>query len=230
MDCSLTNAEAQATLLKLISERDQLRMELAYARSTIVELETQNVEFTRLLSNAHAALQACDAKPFVFPSPKRWIGTWHSSPSEYPELAPIEDAWENGRLQHALSQMPAQLERTDLGHRHRINARLLYSALIQSSGDNFNSALLYAEEACQIAMEVNMQELAGKAQFHRGLCYYYLKEYANSRWCFVLCSHLDEHEQTVQECRVKAEQNIEQLPVGDEKRFVSPDFNSFCNF
>lgn len=220
----------KAQIVRIIKERDDLRLELAHAKTTIVELESQNIELDRLLSNAHTQLYANDSSRSSDPVPKAsWIGTWkRSSPLEYPALVPVEMVWSNGNLQHALNQMPAMLERSDFGHRHRINARLLYSALIQSSGRNFQIALNYAEEALQIASELRLHELAGKAQFHRGICYLYLGKYANARWSFILASHLDDHAQTIIESKQKVEKFLQEMPEGDPRRSITPDFRFFC--
>ena len=123
-------------LLQIVKERDELRTELARAKTVIIELENQNIELDRMLTSAHAHLYANGSARSSDPIPKvSWIGTWkRSDPLMYPALVPVETAWCNGYLQHALNMMPTLLERSDFGHLHRINARLLYSALIQSSG------------------------------------------------------------------------------------------------
>ena len=191
MAIAFTNAEMKASLLKIINERNQLKVELMHAKSAIVELENQNQEYDRLLSNALSQHQACKPKPIATVSPKiSWIGTWQCS-SDYPQLAPIENSWANGWLQEALVQMPAMLNQ-DLGAHHTINSRLLYSALLQSTGANLRQALANAEEAVTMAVDLGLQELAAKGQFHRALCYHYLGEPANARWCFVLASAVDE--------------------------------------
>lgn len=182
MATAFTNSEMKASLLQIINERNQLRVELMHAKSAIIELENQNLEYDRLLSGALSHLQAYEPKPTVTATPKTsWIGTWQCS-SDYPQLAPIEKAWANGWLQKALNQIPAMLDREDLGPHHLINSRLLYSALLQSTGANLQQALANAEEAVTMAVDLRLQELAAKGQFHRALCYHYLGEFANARW------------------------------------------------
>lgn len=174
-------AELKANLLQIINERDQLRVELMHAKSTIVELENQNMEYDRLLSNTLLQLKACKSKRTVTSAPKiSWLGTWQYS-SDYPQLTPIENAWANGWLQKAFTQMPAMLDRENLGPCHVVNSRLLYSALLQSAGANMQQALAYAEEVVTMAVNHGLQELAAKGNFHRGLCYLYLGEFANAR-------------------------------------------------
>lgn len=226
METTFTNAEMKASLLRIINERNQLKVELMHAKSAIVELENQNLEYDRLLSNALSQLQASKPKPTATVTPKTsWIGTWQCS-SDYPQLAPIEKAWSNGWLQKALTQMPAMVDREDLGPQHRINSRLLYSALLQSTGANLQQALAHAEEAVTMAVDLGLQELAAKGQFHRALCYHYLGEFANARWCFVLASSIDE---TAKDFRLKAEENLRGLPDGHPQQSVSTDFKFYCD-
>lgn len=223
--------EVKAALHQLINERDHFRKELAIALQAIDELQFQIIEFDRLLANAHRQLYIHDPRRASRSAlPKNWIGVWQSSPQEFPALVCVEDAWRNGHLQSALNQMPTMLERSDFGHQHRVNARLLYSAMISSSGANFPIALQYAEEALQLASKYRLHELAGKAQFHRGLCYFYLSEPAKAKWCFILASHLKDHAETIQDCQLRAEQQVNALPMGDPKRSISSDFKFFCHY
>lgn len=226
MATAFTNAEMKASLLQIINERNQLGVELMHAKSAIIELENQNLGYNRLLSNALSQLQACKPKPTVIVEPNTsWIGTWQCS-SDYPQLAPIEKAWANGWLQKAISQMPAMIDRVDLGPHHLIQSRLLYSALLQSTGANLQQALANAEEAVTMAVDLGLQELAAKGQFHRALCYHYLGEFANARWCFVMSSSIDE---TTKECRQKAEKNLQELPDSHPQQSVSADFKFYCD-
>lgn len=232
--------DVKAFLLQIISERDQLRLELIHAKVVIKEFENQNIQLQHLLSNANAQVQVFMPKVIQVAPSKAFIGTWQCVSKESPALAPIERAWKNGRIQQALSQMPAMLNRDELGERHCINARLLYSAILQT-GNKFRLALSNAEEALEMAYAVQSREqdssgceqtvlrsLIMKAQFHRGLCYYFQEEYANSRWCFILASNFDEHSVMAKQCRLKAEGLLEKLPAEDTRRSVSADFKFFC--
>ena len=226
MATAITSSEVKTDLLQIINERNQLKVELMHAKSVIVELEKQNLEYDRLLSSALRQLEACNPKPTMTIAPKTsWIGTWQCS-SNYPQLAPIEKAWSNGSLQKALSQMPAMLDREDLGPHHTINSKLLFSALLQSTGHNLQQALVNAEEAVTMAVDLGLQELAAKGHFHRALCYNHLGEFANARWCFVLASPTD---QCTKECRRKIEQSLRELPEGHPQRSVSADFKFYCD-
>ena len=222
--------EVKRDLQEIVRERDEIRIELLYAKTAVVELENQNLELDRMLKIAHSQLSEHVPKRSSTPEPKTCVGSWLSSPEEYPGLRAAENMWRNGHLQQALSQMPTLIERKDFGVRHQINARLLLSAIIQSSSHDFQVALQWAEEALRMAsQEQQLLDLAGKAQFHRGLCYYYLGEYANAKWCLSLASHLEDHEQWVLDFQQKVERYLEDLPERDAKRSVSAGFKFFCH-
>ena len=229
--------EVKGDLRKIVKERDEMRkerdeihLELLYAKTALVELENHNLELDRMLTIAHSQLSEYVPKHSSTSTQVSFIGFWLSSPEEYPGLLSVENTWRNGHLQQALSQMPTLIDRKDFGVRHQINARLLLSSIIQSSSHNFQVALQWAEEALRMASEEQrLRDLAGKAQFHRGLCYYYLGEYANARWCLILASHLEDHEQWILDFQQKVEQYLEDLPERDAKRSVSPGFKFFCH-
>ncbi|MCJ1277549.1 hypothetical protein MMC21_005362 [Puttea exsequens] len=230
--------DTKAQLLQIIKERDDLRVmcsylkdELAHAKIAIVELDNQSIELERLLKIAHSQLFANDSSRYsISMSEAQWIGTWKRSPSfMYPALAVVEDIWYVGSAQQALNQMPALLDRSDFGHRHRINARLLYSAIIQSTGGNLHAALAFAEEALRMASEPRLHELAGKAQFQRGMCYYYMGEYARAKWAFVLASKLEGYAHILKDVRQRVDKYLEEFPDGDQRRSISSDFKIFCH-
>ena len=155
---------AKAGLQQLILERDFYRKELFIANQVIGESNFQILEFNRLdrlLTDAHRQLYIRSpeghSKP---PLPKNWIGTWQSSPHEFPALVCAEDAWRQGNLQAALSHMPGMLNRDDFDLQHRVNVRILYAAMVLSSGVNYPIALRYAEEALQLAFEHRLYNLA----------------------------------------------------------------------
>ena len=237
MEANLAVEECTRDLRKIVRERDELRkerdeicIELLYAKAAVIELENQNLELDRMLKIAHSQLSEQVPECSSTTAPKTSIGSWLSSPEEYPGLRSVENMWRNGHLQQALSQMAILVERQDLGVRHQINARLLLSSIIQSSSHNFQVALQWAEEALRMASEEQqLLDLAGKAQFHRGLCYYYLGEYANARWCLILASHLEDHEEWILDFQQKIEQYLQDLPERDAKRSVSAGFKFFCH-
>ncbi|KAL9104052.1 MAG: hypothetical protein Q9163_000949 [Psora crenata] len=222
-----SDSEIRELLLGLIRERDQLRSGLKLARAAIVEMESQNIELDRLLSDAHASILAANPKPVVTPATTSWIGMWACSPTEYPSLAPIETLFRTGQTQQALNWMPSFLKREDLDDLHHVNGRLLYAAMLQSTGSHLRIALLYAEEALQISNEVRLYELSSKANFWRGLCYLCMDEFANAKWCLALASHLSGHRALVRECQGIVEQQLGRLP--EAKREVTTDFKFYCS-
>ncbi len=237
MEANMVVEELTRDLRKIVKDRDELRkerddirIELLYAKTAVAELENQNLDLDRMLTIAHSQLSEHVPKDSSTPTPKTFIGSWLSSPEEYPGLLSVENMWRNGHFQQALSQMPTLIERKDFGVRHQINARLLLSSIIQSSTHNYQVALQWAEEALRMAFEEQqLRDLAGKAQFHRGLCYYFLGEYANARWCLIMASHLEDHEQWILDFQQKVEQYLEELPERDAKRCVSAGFKFFCH-
>lgn len=214
-----------AALEGIVAERDYLRNELYLAKQVITEFELQNSEYDRLLANAHKLIRIISPERGSVPPPSPphpdWIGTWLSAPLDYPTLLPVEQAWRNGHLQKALIMMPALLAREDLGPYFHVNCRLLYSSLIQSGGSNLPLALQCAEGALQIGTEQKLHQLVGKAHFHCGLCYLYMGEPAKAKWCFGLSSHLNSHEVIIEECRLKAEREIDALDETDPRRSVN---------
>ena len=224
------NQTVKSALQQIISERDHYRKELSIANQAIQCLESHIIELDRLLANAHRQLYVHEPRHRPKRSlPKSWIGPWQCSPKEFPTLTHAEEAWRDGHTQMALTQIPKLLERHDLGCQHRINTLLLCSAMISSAGGDYSMALSFVEEALKLASQYRLYELAGKAQFHRGLCYFYLGQPAKAKWCFILASHLEDHEVTIRDCQLAAERQIEDLPMGDPKRTVPSDFRFFCH-
>lgn len=218
----------KAACQQVIDERDYWRKEASILKQAITELQFEKLELERLVDNAHRQIKIDNPKRLQeYSIQSTWIGTWKCSPQEYPALVCVEDAWRNGHLQQALNQMPTMLERKDFGHHHQVNARLLYCALISTSGVNLMLGLHYAEEALQLATRYHLQELAGKAQFHRGLCYLFLNEPANASQCFWLASHVDGHTETIKECKIRADKQVDDLPEDHPMKSITSDFKYF---
>ena len=227
MGAIVIDDEIRQLLRGIIRERDQLKSDLKLAKAAIIEMENQNLELDRLLSNAHASIQKAFSEPVLRNPPTSWIGMWECSPAEYPTMAPIEDLFRTGQKQRALNWMPSFLRRKDLDNRHRANGRLLYAALLQSTGSNLRTALLYAEEALQISYDVRLHDLAGKANFWRGLCHLSMDEFANAKWCFTLASHLSGYSALIEECGAIVEKQLALIP--EKNRAVTPNFKYFCS-
>ena len=249
MDLSPEQIEQQ--VVAIIKERDDLRIDNQLSKMAIVELENQIMELDRLLTNSQGLVRGMQQytgtflsnastesvnstvrsskarSDFIVAGNKSFIGPWECSPLEYPLLAPIEDLFRNGQRQKALNRISQLLMRRDLDSRSRVNTKLLFAALIQSSGQNLMTALRLTEEALCLASEVKLIELAGKANYWRGLVFLCLEEWANAKWCFVLSSHLQGHSDLIEEGRNVVEKELSKLPK--DKQIVTEDFKYFCS-
>ncbi len=222
---SETRNQIYSHLTRIISDRDRLQTELYYAESTILELDAQNRELHRLLRSVQDALRSSDDKAPTQIHPRNldlslkanWIGgTWLSCAKTTPLLTGAEAAWQGGKSQEALALLIPMLNEEGLKSSHRINAGLLYSAILRANGD-LEGALHHADECLSIAKETEQRQLTGKAQFHKGLCYVYLDRFADARWCFVLASHTEGHTRIIEEYLVMTQQKLTKLEVDDPR-------------
>ena len=221
------DCDARTKLLGILKERQQLREQLELANVAICELENQNILLDRLLTKACTIERIKRTKPTTKSLLKTYIGPWECSSSEYPALLAVENLFRNGKRQKALNSMPRLLARKDLDDRTRVNAKLLYAALIQSTGRNIRQALMLAEGALASASELQIHDLAGKANYWRGLCHLCLEEWANAKWCFILASNLHGHTEQVEAGRTTVERELLHLP--EDQRKVTADFQFFCS-
>ena len=222
-------AEINARLTRIIDERDSLSIEIKYAESTIRELHNQNRELHRLLSCAQDAVRSSDVRKPTQIHPRNldlsetpvWIGgTWLSIAKSMPLLTESEAAWGKGKPQQALVLLTPILNDEGLKPSLRINAGLLYCTILRSHGD-LEGALRHAEECLSIAHEAEQASLAGKAEFHKGLCCLHLDRFFDARWCFILASHTEAHADVIQEYLTITQQKLEELTVNDLKRKCS---------
>lgn len=218
MASSKPGQEISSIIANLIADRNSLGTALAYAESTISELESQNLQMELLVFHAHSALQSkADILNTAILPKQSWIGgSWLSTPTINPFLAEVESAWQRGQAQQALVKLTSILLRHDLPADHRGEAELLFCAVLRSSG-SLLQALDHAERSLEIARKLQMHNLIGKAQFHRGLCFLYLNRYADAHWCFVLASHTKGHHEIVMMNRNVAEQKLRTLSSEDPR-------------
>lgn len=205
----------QTIVSNLIAERNQVQEELKYVRLACVELHSQNEQLQQLLCEAHDALP-----PTENPSHDQnltsstWVGgTWLTPSIKIPALVPVQDAWLGGKTQQALALLTEILVQKDLAPYERIEAGLLLSAIMRSSGD-LARALTHTEICLRIAEKYELPESVGKSQFHRGLCYFYQDRYADARWCFVLASHTKGHQDLIAINMQMVEEKMKSLPSG----------------
>ena len=220
---------------QLIKERDRLLNSLAYATSTIQTLSSQNKELVRLLTSAQTVLLAQQRKASSSTTPNKekparasskttWIsGTYISHPEDAALLEPIEKAWANGKAQDALVLLTERLSSKSLPDIDAIKLEVLFSSVLRSSGQ-VEEALRHADMALQKARQAQSHELSGRAQFHRGLCCFYLDRYADAAWCFALASSTEDYAEIVEVHRDMAEKKRAALPEGHEGRVVSEGF------
>ena len=218
-------SEIHSCLSQIINDRDRLQTELKYADSTILELDAQNRELHRLLKPAQDALRSANDKQPTQIHPRdldlshraKWIdGTWLSCGKTTPLLAGAESFWQRGKPQQALTLLTPILREETLKPGHRINPGLLCSAILRCNGD-LKGALNHAQESLRIANETEQRQLAGKAQFHRGLCYLYLDRFADARWCFVLASHTEGHAAIIKEYLAMTVRKLSKLAKDDAR-------------
>ncbi|MCJ1467179.1 hypothetical protein MMC07_005802 [Pseudocyphellaria aurata] len=204
----------------LVTQRDNLREELKYAQSTILELEAQNIRLVSLLTDAQAWLGTAEILPVAKPSTPLMHSIWLTSTSNSKLLGPVEEAWQKGPPEEALYLLYVVLNQENLTNSQRVEAQLLYAAIMIISGHS-DQALPQVEDALKIAEEKQLNQLAGKAQFIRGRCCFDLKRYADARWCFALASHTKGYESLIETEMQAAEKLLDQLPAGDIGRSLS---------
>ena len=225
-----SDVDPREKLIGIIKERNKLREEMKLAKLAIYQLESQNIQLDQLITDLRSLPPLRDlGRPIIKPPLKSFIGPWECSPEEYPVLLPVEQLFRNGQRQQALNSLSSLLVCKDLDDRTYINAKLLCAALLQSTGlgSVIKRALAYAEEALSMCHEVRLHELAGKANYWRGLCYLCLEQWANARWCFILASNLPGHNDLIRDGRKIVEKELALLP--EEKRSITDDFKLFCS-
>ena len=213
-------------------ERDLARESLTYTVSIYHEQQHLVEELDRMNRISHTmVLQTMKAKQKAegnIPSlanrpPDHWIGgTWLAGTSK--ALLSAEDSWQKGRAQEALFKVVELMHTRGVGPETLVNARLLRAAIVRSSGQ-VNKSLGFFEAALQLAHDWGLVELAGKAQFHRGLCFLYLDRYAESSWCFLLSVHTPGHSNQIEVNRLCAEQRRLELPLRDRRRYLPQGFS-----
>ncbi|KAI9776913.1 MAG: hypothetical protein M1835_005377 [Candelina submexicana] len=227
--------EIHQGVLALSEERDNLRIELQYAHETIKELISQNSEYLGLLIRAEAA-QAASISDLTQPKQidrtvhdrvirgTDWImGTWLSSARDRVLLGHIELDWTNRDYQRALASLDKLLLGDDLTHRERVNSKLLKAAILRSC-EQSEKALTHIEEALGICGRWPMYDLAGKAQFHRGLCYLQMELFAEASWCFTLAAHTEGHIEQIAIHKKDAEEKRTRLHESDPRRVISANY------
>lgn len=216
--------EEMLEILSIADERDELKRQVQSHKKTITNLQRDQTEIVKKVNQFLAVLEYNNPRP----QPKTtFIGPWECCPDEYPDLIQPEQYFRDGQQKKALNWLQVFLTRKDVGTRARINAKLLYAALLQSIGTNLRQALTLTEEALNAANKVRHVNLAAKANYWRGHCHLSLEECPNAKWCFVLASNLQGHTEAIQIGHEMAEKGIQLL--AKDQRHVTPDFKYMCS-
>ena len=221
----------QSIIAAISEERNQLRVKLTYAESTVRELVRQNKEQGSMIAEAQALLvmNGMDATlkaaklssiPKQSQTDLNWIGgTWPVNVANKTILGPAEAAWQSGKSQQAI-ELLTKLLRSNLSAAELIDLHLLFSAVLLDS-NQLEKALKHADIALRNAKQHDHVDAIGKSQFYRGLCFYNMNRYANASWCFVLASHTAEYKEKAEENWQAAERERMKLPPKHPERFQS---------
>lgn len=230
---ALTHVQMLKNLVSsTILERDLAREKLSYTVSAYNEQQHLIEGLDRMNTISHSlVLQAMKAKLKAeshIPSLRNWSsthwigGTWLAGTSK--ALASAEASWERGKAQEALFKVVELIHTRDIGPELLVNARLLRAAIVRSSGQ-VKKSLGFIEKALQLARNFRLTDLAGKAQFHRAICFLYLDRFAESSWCFLLSVHTPGYASQIEVNRLIAEERRLDLPLADHRRYLPPGFS-----
>ena len=112
----------------------------------------------------------------------------------------------------------------------RVNAKLLETAIMRSSGTNrgadqlMEKALVTADEALQIAEKMEDHSWVCKAHFHRGLCYLHLRKHADAQWSFILASGAEGYSESAELQRKHVQNILDDLAAPDSTRMHLESF------
>jgi hypothetical protein len=152
---------------QLIEQRDSLQQRLHFANAAIEEQQQAISSLSRTCATlaGERRLQAmATGKPKTQPF---WIGGWLAGITL--ELTKAEKDWSEGKAQAALYHCAKVIIDPNTSMETLIEAKLLQVSILRSSNQG-TRGLRYCEEALTLAYENHMLHLAGKAQYHRGLC------------------------------------------------------------
>ena len=222
---------------QLVAEKDDLQIKLKYASATIDEQQRIINHYNSLLSGAHSRLSQFvgPANPeTAVPRPSKqhtslnkseWINvTWLSLPTNKALLESTEEAYRRGARQEALNSISSVLARKDLRPVERVNAKLLLSEILRSTG-NLTTSLYQAEQALQIAKELEDYRLTSRSHFHRGLCFLHLHRYADASWSFACAWHVEDYTEQAELHFNISEKARKAVHPADPQRAISDSFD-----
>ncbi|MCJ1395874.1 hypothetical protein MMC18_008760 [Xylographa bjoerkii] len=230
------NRETLEAVKQLVAERDTLRAKLKVANSVIEEEQRIINHQESLLGDAHSRLSqllfranpeaAAPQPPSRDTSPSKWDWinvTWLSVPANKALLGNTEEAYRRGARQEALNSISTLLARKDLQPVERVNAKLLLSEILRSSG-NLTASLYQTDQALEIARGLNDYRLGSIVQFYRGLCFLYLNRYTDASWSFIYASYTEDYKEQVDLHWNIAEKGRKAIHPTDPRRTISDSF------
>ena len=216
---------------QLIADKEALEEMVKYYQSTVAALEADNREYARRLDRATASNGVTTISPSLDRSERAgqrsvketdWMCNWLHCAEDKTVLTPVEEAWREGKAQHALSLLTPIIRRQDIAESERVDAYLLQSSILRATGD-LSRALSQAEKALSVATRADLHRHMGKANFYRGSCYANMDELANAFWCYTLAAHTAGYEELIQTNRDIVERTLKSIPKGDRRRQLTID-------
>ncbi|KAI9770519.1 MAG: hypothetical protein M1840_003109 [Geoglossum simile] len=221
--------QLRRSVANVIKERDELRVLTKYQSQVIIQLSQELDFYESLLTDAQYELKPYRSKAGEPKNNEKgargtWLGTWLSTERGKSALSSTEEAWRKRNHQHAIALSDAII----LDERHqnceiRVRARLL-KAVVERDCGLTEQALAETEEALKIATQNQFYNLAGIAQFQRGVSFFHLERYAEASLCFSLAAHTRGYRDQVSVWKHLGEQMRLSFPVGDPRRYIAQGF------
>ncbi|KAI9883993.1 MAG: hypothetical protein M1823_004240 [Watsoniomyces obsoletus] len=225
-----------------------LEFELKATRRLIEDLLDQNSSYRALVKKLNVSVQGWLSwflrnggstqqherpRPYVVveqqaaskPGPE-WIrSTWLSEPDQEKPLllANAEVLYRRHEDRKALEEVGTLLKRTDLPDKEHANAQLFMAAMLCAC-NNPGPAIYHAEMGYILAKKAGSNELAGKAQFHRGIAFLILLRFAEASHCFSLAEGTPLHEDEITLWKARSESARLRFPEGHPKRLLERSF------
>ncbi|KAH0547635.1 hypothetical protein FGG08_000124 [Glutinoglossum americanum] len=215
--------QVSQAVAKILKERDELRIETTYQGQIVGQLGRQLDYYESLLISTQCELKAY--RPHGLKNKEAddgvWIGTWLSTKKGKFALGPAETAWSKREHQRAIAILDAIILGGGENNDIKIRARLLKAVVGRDCGLK-KEALVESEDALQMAIEKQLYDLAGMAQFHRGVCFFHMEKFAEASFCFSLAAHTRNYCDQVSVWKQMAEEMRLLYPSGDLKRRLEP--------
>ena len=231
METATFSEEVFAQIKELVADRDrrenELSTELRYAQSANQELASQNDELCKRLSLALSLIKSLLPNQDLTgeDSLLQEVAGTNCPSSKEPLLQVVDEHLKNGSAQQALIALkPIRANFAQYTTPQRIEAELLQCGILRHA-KQLVEARSCAENALRMAQDHGLRDLAGKAQYYRGLCFKDNFQFANAKWCYVLASHQDEVSDVVNVDMQLLDWALKSEPASSPKRFVSLDFN-----